>query len=152
VEEVDRKLVKTERAYWQPGKTICFSLFARAPWIQDDIIKDIREIIGGLSDQFLVTPSVHAINIHPALVNKGNGLAWLAETTGIDLADIGGIGDSAADVDFLRLVGHAAVPANATSEVKAVAHYVSPQATSAGVHDILDHWGLFPYPAASWDS
>jgi hypothetical protein len=152
VDEVDRRLVKPGRANWQPGKTICFSLFAQAPWTMADLIADIREIIGDLSDQFVVTPAVHAINIHPAHVNKGSGLRWLAEAIGIDLADMGGIGDSAADVDFLRLVGHAAAPANATAEVKSLVHYISPQVTAAGVHDILTHWGFLLRSAGSDDS
>jgi hydroxymethylpyrimidine pyrophosphatase-like HAD family hydrolase len=142
INEIDQRLVKTGQAYWQPGKTVCFSLFACAPRTMADVINDVREIIGDLSDQFVVTPAVHAINIHPAHINKGSGLEGLAEVTGIDPADMGGIGDSAADIDFLRLVGHAAAPANATSETKAVVKYVSPKATADGVHDILNHWGI----------
>jgi hydroxymethylpyrimidine pyrophosphatase-like HAD family hydrolase len=142
IDEIDQRLVKTAHAYWQPGKTVCYSLFAYAPWTMGDLINDIRAIIGNLSDQFAVTPAVHAINIHPAHINKGSGLEWLAEATGIAPADMGGIGDSAADIDFLRSVGYAAAPANATSETKAVVKYVSPQMTADGVHDILNYWGI----------
>ncbi len=105
-----------------------------------DILPEVVDITSALSDQFTVTPATKAINIHPVSVNKGSGLQWLAEVTGIEPAQMGGVGDSAGDVDFLRLVGHPAAPANATSDVKEVARYVSSQVAAAGLHDILNHW------------
>ena len=90
----------------------------------------------------MVTPAILALNLHPVHINKGTGLEWLAQKTGLDPAEMGGVGDSTADIDFLSLVQNSAAPANATAEVKAVVDYVSPQITAAGVHDILNHWQL----------
>jgi len=94
------------------------------------------------SGEVVAVSAVLALNIYPAGINKGSGLHWLSRETGIDVAEMAGIGDSSSDVDFLRLVGHPAAPANATADVKAVAAYLSPEADAAGTLDILRHWQL----------
>ena len=68
--------------------------------------------------------------------------ARLAQVTGIDPTDMGGVGDSAGDIDFLRLVGRPAAPINATAGVKAVVKYVSTQPEGRGLQEILDYWSL----------
>jgi hydroxymethylpyrimidine pyrophosphatase-like HAD family hydrolase len=142
VAALDKELVRKGRAYWQPGKTVCYTLFAHEPLTPDDILPEARAVVAEMSSQFMVTPAILALNIHPSHINKGTGLQWLAQETGIDPAEMGGVGDSTADVDFLQLVQYPAAPANATAEVKKVVGYVSPQKTAAGLHDILDHWQL----------
>jgi hydroxymethylpyrimidine pyrophosphatase-like HAD family hydrolase len=69
-------------------------------------------------------------------------LQWLVQVTGVEATEMGGVGDSAGDIDFLRLVGWAAAPINATAEVKAVVDYVALQPDSAGLHEILNYWQL----------
>lgn len=140
INQVDQAIVKDGRAYWQPGKTICYSLFAHPPLTIADFTTEVKAIAAEVSDQFAVTPAKLALNIHPIGIDKGTGLRWLAEVAGIEPAEMGGIGDTSGDVDFLRLVGHSAAPANATDDVKAMVHYVSLQVDAAGSHDILDHW------------
>lgn len=140
INRLDQTVVQNGRAYWQPGKTICYSLFARPPLTIADLAAEVEPIVAEVSDQFSVTSAVLALNIHPADINKGTGLQWLAQVTGIDPAEMGGVGDSRGDIDFLQLVGHSAAPANAIPDVKAVVNYVSPQAYAAGLHDILDYW------------
>jgi hydroxymethylpyrimidine pyrophosphatase-like HAD family hydrolase len=142
VAALDKEVVKKGRAYWQPGKTVCYTLFAVEPLTLADILPEARAVVAELSDQFMVTPAILALNIHPAHINKGTGLQWLAQETGIDPAEMGGVGDSSADVDFLRLVRNPAAPANATPEVKEAVDYVSSEITAAGLHDILNHWQL----------
>jgi hydroxymethylpyrimidine pyrophosphatase-like HAD family hydrolase len=81
-----------------------------------------------------------ALNIYPKIINKGTGLQWLSEETGISALEMAGVGDSDGDVDFLRLVASPAAPENSTSAVKAIVHYVSAYQTAAGLADILDYW------------
>jgi len=119
---------------------VCHTIFAQPPLTIADVMPEVKAIVREISDQFVVTPAVLALNVHPIGINKGTGLRWLAEVTGIDPVEMGGVGDSAGDVDFLRLVGYAAAPANATAEVRAVARYVADRADAAGLHRILDHW------------
>lgn len=142
IERIDRALVQTGRAFWQPGKTVCHSLFAHPPRSIADFTAEVEAIVAEVSAQFIVTPAVLALNIHPAGIDKGAGLQWLAQVTGIPPTEMGGVGDSAGDLDFLRRVGQPAAPANASAEVKATARYVSPLPDAAGLHDILDYWQI----------
>lgn len=139
---IDQNFVQTGRAYWQPGKSICHSLFAHSPNNIHDLAKDVESLVTKLSDEFAVVSAILALNIYPKHINKGTGLQWLAETTGISPAEMAGVGDSAGDIDFLRLLGYAAAPANAIIEVKQVVHYVSSEAAPHGLNDILNYWKL----------
>ncbi len=141
--QVDKEVVQTGKAYWQPGKSVCHSLFAHPPHTVAKIIPEVKRVVTAVSDSFAVVKAAAlALNIYPAGIDKGSGLQWLADVTGIDPADMGGVGDSSSDVDFMRLVGHPAAPANATGDVKVTAGYVSALKDAAGLRDILDHWGV----------
>ena len=142
VERLDRVVVQSGRAYWQPGKSVCYTLFAHPPLTIADLMPEVEAIVAKVSAEFVVTPASLALNIHPMGIDKSAGLQWLAHVTGIDPGEMGGVGDSAGDVDFLRWVGYSAAPANATDGVKAVVGYVSAHPNTAGLHDILDHWRL----------
>jgi hydroxymethylpyrimidine pyrophosphatase-like HAD family hydrolase len=138
---LDKHLVQTGKAYWQPGKTVCYTLFAHPPLTIADIEREAKAVVAQYSANFTITSAVIALNIHPTHINKGSGITWLAQVTGIELATMGGVGDSAVDADFLRMIGYPAAPANATDDVKAAVKYVSPYNIAAGLHDILDYWG-----------
>lgn len=140
ISRLDKAMVQTGKAYWQPGKTVCHSLFAGAPLTIEDIIVEVRDIATAVSLQIKVAQAKLALNIYPAGIDKGTGLHWLAQVTGIDPMEMGGVGDTSGDIDFLRLVGFPAAPDNATEDVKSVVRYIAPQAASAGVHNILDRW------------
>lgn len=140
VRRVDRAIVQPGHAYWQPGKTVCYTLFAYPPLTIADFMAEVAAIAAELSDQFAVTPAGLALNIHPADIDKGTGLEWLAQVTGINPADMGGVGDSTGDIAFLQWVGYPAAPINATDNVKAIVRYISPLPDAAGLHDILDYW------------
>ncbi len=142
VERLDQAVVQPGRAYWQPGKSVCYTLFAQPPFSLADLLPEVQTIVAQVSQDFIVTPASLALNVHPAGIDKGSGLRWLAHVTGIDPTDMGGVGDSAGDIDFLRLVGRPAAPANATAGVKAVARFVAARSEAAGLHEILDYWLL----------
>ena len=138
--EIDNAVVKSGKAYWQPGKSVCYTLFAHRPFEVTDFLEEVQEIATNYQGQFAVAQAKLALNIHPAGINKGTGLKWLAQETGIPVGEMGGVGDTSSDVDFLRLVGHPAAPQNATADVKAVVDYVSARVDVAGLMDILDYW------------
>lgn len=142
LQQIDNAVVKTGKAYWQPGKSICHTLFAHPPLTIADLIGKIEELAAKYSGQFIVAQAKLALNIHPADIDKGTGLQWLSQVTGISVTEMGGVGDTAGDVDFLRLVGHSAAPANATDEVKRVVQYVSSEIDAEGLHDILNYWSM----------
>lgn len=142
IKRLDEAVVQKGRAYWQPGKSVCYTLFAHPPLTITDLMPQVEAIVSAISAQFIVTPASLALNIHPAGIDKGSGLLWLARVTGIDPADMGGVGDSAGDIDFLRLVGQSAAPANATTAVKAMVKFISTQPEAAGLQEVLDYWSL----------
>ena len=142
LKQVYAEIVQSGKAYWQPGKSVCHTLFAQPPYTQADFAPQVKAIVKSISNKIAVVPAGLALNIYPANITKGTGLQWLSQITGISLLEMGGVGDSSSDVDFLRLVGYPAAPHNATDDVKAVAGYVSPKADAAGLMDILDYWQL----------
>ena len=142
VNRIDQTVVKRGDATWQPGKSVCYTLFAHPPLTIADFSEEVSAIAAEISDQLVVTPAKLALNIQPAGIDKGSGLRWLADVTGIAPAQMGGVGDTSGDVDFLRLAGYAAAPANATDDVKAAVQYVSLQEDEAGLEDILNHWSM----------
>lgn len=142
IERLEQTVVQKRRAYWQPGKRVCYTLFAQPPFTLADVMPEVQAIVAEVSNNFIVTPASLALNVHPAGIDKGSGLHWLAQVTGIDPADMGGVGDSAGDIDFLRLVGRPAAPVNATAAVKDIAKFISTRPEAAGLHEILDFWML----------
>ncbi len=144
IRRVDQTLVQSNRAYWQPGKSVCYSLFAHPPLNINNFSAEVRAITAEVSPQFHVSPAGLALNIHPAGIDKGSGLQWLSKVTNIPLGQMGGAGDSDGDIPFLRQIAHSAAPANATAGVKSVVRYCSSLPDAAGLHDILDHWAATP--------
>ena len=142
LELVDQAVVTNGRAYWQPGKSVCHTLFACKPYSIADIEAEVQTIAAAFAGKFIVTRAKQALNLHPAGIDKGTGLTWLAQVTGIALPEMGGAGDTSSDIDFLRWVGRSAAPANATADVKAAVDFVSTADDAAGLHDILDHWSM----------
>jgi hydroxymethylpyrimidine pyrophosphatase-like HAD family hydrolase len=98
------------------------------------------EVLTAHQVHYTAQTSVSCVDILPQGVDKGAGVKWLSDETGIPLARIGGIGDFTSDRKFLRLVGHSAAPANATDEIKAAVDYVSSYEDGDGVVDILRQW------------
>jgi hydroxymethylpyrimidine pyrophosphatase-like HAD family hydrolase len=139
---VDQAVVAHGRAYWQPGKSVCHSLFAQRPHSIAEIRTDVEEIATTFSNEIVVETAGQALNIHPAGIDKGVGLTWLAQVTDIAPAEMAGAGDSSSDIAFLRLVGSSAAPANATVAVKEAVDFLSTHTDTAGLHDILDHWSI----------
>lgn len=140
VQRLDREFVQPGHLYWQPGKSVCHSLFAYPPHTIGEFLPAVQAAVAQISVDFKAEPAALALNIYPAHITKGSGLRWLSGEVGIDPADMAGVGDSASDVDFLRLVGHPAAPANATGDVKSVARFVASEENAAGLLQILDHW------------
>lgn len=65
--------------------------------------------------------------------DKTAKLAEVAEELGISLEGIAFVGDEIIDLGVMRSVGFAVAPANACTEAKAMAHYVTERAGGQGV-------------------
>ena len=129
-------------AFFQPGKDHSLTVFPTDPGAIGPLSAQITEVLGSLATAVDIVPSVSCLNILPLGINKGRGLAYLSEFTGIPLEEMLGVGDSEVDLPFLSLVGNSAAPANAVDVVKNSVQYVSPQKTTDGLRDILQTFGV----------
>jgi hydroxymethylpyrimidine pyrophosphatase-like HAD family hydrolase len=122
------------------GKEYCISLNPPADmaieWLYDYMANEFKDY----QDLVEITHSRSAVDITPKGVDKGSGVRFLSEVTGIALEDVVGIGDTKGDLPMLNLVGHPAVPANADESVRRIAEYVSAFDTTKGVIDIICHY------------
>lgn len=139
---LDETLVSAGRAYFQPGKEHSLTLFASDPGELPDLGRLASEALGELHASVELVYSTSCLNVLPRQVDKGVGVDFLADYTGVELAHMLGVGDSDVDLQFLQRVGYSAAPANANPDVKAAVQYVSPYRTGDGVRDILAHFDI----------
>ncbi|MCI0395616.1 MAG: Cof-type HAD-IIB family hydrolase [Chloroflexi bacterium] len=141
-QRLEERLVRTGLAFFQPGKEYTLTLFAEEPAETHRLDSWATEALGPLSQTVKLVYSTSCLNVLPAGVDKGQGIAYLSQSLGIPPEAMLGVGDSDVDLPFLALVGHRAAPANAAPAVKQLADYVASRPASAGVREILDHWRL----------
>jgi HAD superfamily hydrolase (TIGR01484 family) len=139
-ETLRRLVVAPGLGYFQPGKEASLTLYPLPGTSVSRLHQAVTASLSGHDAVFTVQASVSCVDVTPAGIDKGVGVRWLSEEIYIPLAHMGGIGDSASDLKFLRLVGQSAAPANAAAEVKAAVGYVSPYGDGDGVVDILSRW------------
>jgi hydroxymethylpyrimidine pyrophosphatase-like HAD family hydrolase len=130
-------LVATNLAYFQPGKSASFSLFARAGVTLPEVARTAERLTHQWGDAFLVEVGATCVNVMVRGLDKAEGVRWLARETGIPMHAMAGVGDATGDILFMQLVGWSAAPANAQAAVKQMAHYTSPYEDGQGFMDIL---------------
>lgn len=133
---LQRELVEPGLAYFQPGKEVSLTLFPGRDIGLGDLYRKASQVVP--EGRFVVEETTSCLNILFRGVDKEEGVRWLSRETGVPLARMAGIGDSTSDLKFLRLVGWAAAPANASREVRKRVHYVSPYEDGEGLLDILN--------------
>ena len=126
--------------YFQPGKEASLTLYPLPGVSVKRLFRAVADVVLERGTAFTVQASVSCVDVTPAGIDKGAGVRWLSEETGIPLLQMGGIGDSTSDLTFLRLVGRSAAPANATADVKATVDCTSAYGNGDGVVDILRCW------------
>ncbi len=135
-------LVQDKIVYFQPGKHHSLTIFPIDPTRTQELKELTAQALGSLSEQVDLVYSTSCLNVLPRGVDKGKGLTFLAEKINIPMVNMLGVGDSDVDLPFLQLVGHSASPSNGNSNVKDMVEYVSEEATSEGVREILTHFKL----------
>ena len=73
------------------------------------------------------------LEFNPTGVNKGTGIAWLAEHLGIGLDEVISCGDALNDLEMIQTVGCGVAAANATDDILAAADYRARAACEDGV-------------------
>lgn len=90
-----------------------------------------RERVICEGDVFEVHRTDISVNVILKVCNKGNGLRWISEYTGIPLHEIAYIGDSSGDITALKIAGKAYAPRNASDAVKAIAEVMDAETSEA---------------------
>jgi hypothetical protein len=134
-------LVRPGRAFFQPGKIYTLTLFAHDPSETRQLHTWAAEALGSQVERVDLVYSTSCLNVLPRGIDKGIGIAWMAERAAVPLEAMLGIGDSDVDLPFLKLVGRSAAPSNANPSVRQIVDYVSAHPTGEGVRDILNHFG-----------
>jgi len=124
----------------EAGKEYCISLNPPGNMTIEWLYEHIAEQLKDYGDFIEITHSKSAVDITPKGVNKGSGVQFLSETTGVPLEDMVGIGDTKGDLPMLKLVGHPTGPENADASVRQIAEYISPFRTTRGIVDIICHY------------
>ena len=142
-EEIDKKLIRERlgSGNWreEPGKSTCVSLYPGDGWSVADVYR--RCVDAELHTAFNVVMSSVAVDITHSGVDKLHGLRAAASAADLTLSEVLAIGDSWNDLTVLEAAGLSACPANAEAAIKGTADYVSQEACTRGVIDILG-WAL----------
>lgn len=84
---------------------------------------------------------IQAAEIHLGVQDKLTHVSRLAQKHGLSLGQVAYVGDDSNDLALMRAVGFAACPADAVSDIKACAHYVSPLKGGEGaVRDAAEYF------------
>ena len=137
-------LVASGLAFVQPGKEYTLTLFATDASETSLLYQRAADALGPLTEEVALVYSTSCLNVLPRGVDKGQGIAFLSERSGIPADRMLGIGDSDVDLPFLACVGKSAAPSNANPSIKEIVDYVSTQPTSHGVRDILSRFEVLP--------
>jgi hydroxymethylpyrimidine pyrophosphatase-like HAD family hydrolase len=141
-ERLRTALVDTGRVFFQPGKEFSLSLFPLDGVSVEDLLPLAAAALGPEAEAVSLVYSFSCLNVIPRGLDKGSGLQFLCHEAGYRPEEVLAVGDSDVDLPLLAQAGFAAAPANANPAVKQLAAYVSPYATTAGVRDILRHFGV----------
>ncbi|HOD52067.1 MAG TPA: HAD hydrolase family protein [Candidatus Hydrogenedentes bacterium] len=138
-----RNFIETEllrshpEAVMQFGKEAQLSVFSKEPAILREMQPRVEQFARKHGPDLIINCSHYYLNISLAGVDKGSTLRALLEELGVSRGEVAGVGDTVGDLPLREAVGFFACPANAHAEIKAVADYVSPEPTIAGLLDIL---------------
>ncbi len=96
----------------------------------------------GITRSVLTQSGVSNIEIMPAGIDKGSGVAQLADYLGIGLEEVMAIGDQDNDLPMIRRVGWGVAMGNATDEVKRQARLVTLSNAEDGVAHAIRRYAL----------
>ena len=126
------------------GKEIYISLNPPSGMKIEKFFEIVKKRLSQFEKVVELTHSTTAIDITPNVANKGSGLRFAAEKSGIEIKNILYIGDTRGDFSAFEVAGYTACPSNATEECKKLVEsksgYISPSANAKGLADIISHF------------
>ena len=122
----------------EPGKATHVTLLVTDPWKPADLMQEAEAIRAEFGDTFTLDTSRIAMHFLFRHLNKGSGITWLAQRTGVALDEMAAIGDATPDLHFMRRTGLSCAPANAFDPVKAIATHVSELEDAEAVMEFIE--------------
>lgn len=132
---LDGPLLRTGKAFVQPGKEATMSLYPLGKTSVDELAALAERYVPA---DWSVARNVHGVEVRPHGIDKGVGARRLSEALGVRFEAFAGVGDSDPDLSYLRLVGFSAAPNNATPGVKEAVGYVARGSFGDGLLEILE--------------
>ena len=116
-----------------------YKLFVRTPHASHgELQRLVADLLGDTAE--VSTSGVPFIEATAAGVDKGAGLARVAERLGVPLERTVAFGDNLNDVPMFRRAGLGVAMGNAVAEVRELAHRVAPRHDEDGVAAVLEAW------------
>lgn len=138
-ESIKEEIRKGLPARLEPGKEVSVSLNPTDGEMPLQVL--LQEVLPFIEPSKLeATHSASAVDITVKGVNKGSGISWLGELQDLHPRNMVGVGDSEGDIPFLKRVGYAGAPNNASEAVKRVVSFISSENFAAGSMSIIDHF------------
>jgi Cof subfamily protein (haloacid dehalogenase superfamily) len=111
----------------------------------DEILAELRARFDGQAQ--IVRSHELFIEAVPLGVDKGSGLAWLAEHLGVPQSQVMAVGDQDNDVPMVAWAGLGVAMGNASTECKAVADWIAPPFSEDGAAMAIERFALMtPFP------
>lgn len=123
--EIERDLLAVDdRILLEGGKFCQVTLYPRRPATMEWLAERTASFVARWAYHYTMDYTHSVMSFLPRGIDKGTGLKWLAETTGIPTLAMAGIGDADSDWEFLQHCGIAATPSNGRPLVRERVHWV----------------------------
>jgi len=118
-------------------------LSAGSPERVAELAPILRKRFAGMAEIVISKP--YFIEILPAGADKGEALAWVAETRGIPRENVMAIGDAGNDIGMITWAGIGCAPSDARPDVAAIARHTSVLPHESGaVAELIERFALAP--------
>jgi hydroxymethylpyrimidine pyrophosphatase-like HAD family hydrolase len=137
---LDEPLMRTRRAFIQPGKEATMTLYPQGPLGKtsvDELAALVEGVVARVAPEFGIARNVHGVEVRPRGIDKGTGSQRLAELLELPLQALAGVGDSDPDLSFHNRVGLSAAPSNATPAVRQLVTYLANASFGDGLLEIV---------------
>ncbi|MDX2176000.1 MAG: HAD hydrolase family protein [Candidatus Sumerlaeia bacterium] len=113
------------RYHLEAGKIAEVTLIPRRPVRTEELVPEAEEIAALAGGGVRIDATFSVLTFMPPLLDKGAGMGWWCETTGIPAGQVAAVGDSWVDWSFLREAAVSFAPSNAVEEIRARVHIAS---------------------------
>lgn len=115
-------------------------LFIAQPDEIPGMARRLRDRLGGQAQVF--RSHAHFVEVVPLGVDKGTGLAWLADYLNLPQASVMGVGDQENDLPLVRWAGVGVAMGNAAPPLKEIADWIAPPLEEDGAAVALERFIL----------